>query len=83
MSLAELIGATSAFMLRQFDPELAHTFAVLAMRLKLAPAMPTPVDKRLEVPTRAACAPVASSCSGVRALSVACVPTGINAGVWI
>jgi dihydroorotate dehydrogenase len=50
MSLAELIGATSAFMLRQFDPELAHTFAVLAMRLKLAPAMPTPVDKRLEVP---------------------------------
>lgn len=50
MTFAELVGAASALMLRQFDPETAHTLAVLAMRLALAPAMPTPRDPRLEVP---------------------------------
>jgi dihydroorotate dehydrogenase len=47
MSLSETIGAASAFMLRQFDPEVAHTLAVTAMRLNLAPGLPRVADERL------------------------------------
>lgn len=49
MTLSELIGSVSAVMLRQFNPELAHTFAVTAMRLNLAPGLPKVVDDRLRV----------------------------------
>ncbi|WP_370675708.1 quinone-dependent dihydroorotate dehydrogenase [Pleomorphomonas sp. PLEO] len=49
MTLSELIGSFSAAMLRRFDPELAHTLAVSAMRLNLAPGLPKVVDDRLAV----------------------------------
>jgi len=49
MTLSELIGSFSAAMLRRFDPEVAHTLAVSAMRLNLAPALPKVVDDRLAV----------------------------------
>ncbi|WP_026782021.1 quinone-dependent dihydroorotate dehydrogenase [Pleomorphomonas koreensis] len=47
MSLSETIGAVSALMLRQFDPEVAHRLAVMAMRLNLAPGLPRVADERL------------------------------------
>lgn len=49
MTLSELIGSFSATMLRRFDPEVAHTLAVSAMRLNLAPGLPKVVDDRLAV----------------------------------
>ncbi|MBS1166033.1 MAG: pyrD [Proteobacteria bacterium] len=49
MTLSELIGSFSAAMLRRFDPEVAHTLAVSAMRLNLAPGLPKVVDDRLAV----------------------------------
>ncbi|WP_051228325.1 quinone-dependent dihydroorotate dehydrogenase [Pleomorphomonas oryzae] len=49
MTLSELIGSFSAAMLRRLDPELAHTFAVSAMRFNLAPGLPKVVDDRLVV----------------------------------
>ncbi len=49
MSLSELIGSFSAAALRRFDPEMAHTLAVTAMRFNLAPGLPKVVDDRLAV----------------------------------
>lgn len=49
MTFSELIGSFSAAMLRHFDPEVAHTLAVSAMRLNLAPGLPKVVDDRLAV----------------------------------
>ncbi|MCM5553753.1 quinone-dependent dihydroorotate dehydrogenase [Pleomorphomonas sp. NRK KF1] len=49
MNLSELIGSFSAAALRRFDPEMAHTLAVTAMRFNLAPGLPKVVDERLAV----------------------------------
>lgn len=49
MNLSELIGSFSAAALRRFDPEMAHTLAVTAMRFNLAPGLPKVVDDRLAV----------------------------------
>lgn len=49
MTLSELIGSFSAAALRRFDPEMAHTLAVTAMRCNLAPGLPKVMDDRLVV----------------------------------
>ncbi|CAI9411704.1 Dihydroorotate dehydrogenase (quinone) [Pleomorphomonas sp. T1.2MG-36] len=49
MTLSELIGSSSAAMLRRFDPEVSHTLAVTAMRLNLVPGLPKVVDDRLAI----------------------------------
>lgn len=49
MTLSELIGSFSAATLRRFDPEVAHTLAVSAMRLNLAPGLPKLIDDRLAI----------------------------------
>ena len=49
MNLSELIGSFSVAALRRFDPEMAHTLAVTAMRFNLAPGLPEVVDDRLAV----------------------------------
>jgi len=50
MSLTRLLGRAGALALRQLDPERAHGLAIAALKTGLMPAMPAPVDRRLNIP---------------------------------